>query len=784
MEDNIMTKDRKTRSSILPGDDVDILHSPVDARILSSLIHSIPLRIYAKDTEGTFIFANRDYCRNVGKPLSEILGKNDFDIHPADLAEKYRADDEMIMSSRTTRDIEESWQSIGGETSFIKVVKTPLVDSENPEKVLGTLGVFWDITDRKRVEIEREEERQLLRTLIDSIPSLIYVKDREGKFVIANKAIAEFMQAGSPEQLVGKDDFDYYTSDVASYFASKEKELIQTGEAVNDLVENFTYKGQRFWISTSKTPLRNIEGDIVGLVGVGHDITRIKLIEEQLRESEERYAAVVNQALEGIMLLEPESKRVLDTNMSFRRMLGYSKEELDRLLVYDFVVHDRSEVDHNLRKAIESEELVIGERSYRHKDGHIVIVEVSATLIRYGGQQAVLAVVRDISEKKAAEEERERLKEQLRQAQKFEALGTLAGGVAHDLNNILSGIVGYPELLMNKLPADSELRKPLSVIHDSGVRASTVVADLLTIARSAVCHKQVHNLNTLVQECIASPEFRELKSRHPGISYSHQLGGDQANILCSPVHIKKCLMNLVANGSEACGEHGDIAIRVIDNRTEESGEERQVVLEVADTGSGISPADIGHIFEPFYTRKEMGRSGTGLGLTVVWNTVSDHGGTVTVDSASSGTCFRLIFPQSTAAGGEESAPAGTMQFSENNERILVVDDEQVLRDIACQMLTQLGYRVDAVSSGEMAVEFVRKTPVDLLLIDMLMGPGMNGRMTFKAIRQLYPDIKALIVSGYSEDEDVQAALAAGAKGFVQKPYLMSRLSQAVKMALA
>ena len=355
-----MTQDRSTEMSHLPGIDLEIQNSPVDVKILSSLIHSIPLRIYAKDTKGKFIFANREYCRSVGKALSEILGKSDFDIHPVDLAEKYRADDEMIMASRTTRDIEESWQSIGGETSFIKVVKTPLVDSENPETVLGTLGVFWDITDRKRVEIEREEERKLLRTLIDSIPSLIYVKDREGKFIIANKAIAEFMQAGSPEQLVGKDDFDYYTSDVASYFASREKELIRTGEPVSDLVEEFTFKTKRFWISTSKIPLRNLEGDIVGLVGVGHDITRIKLIEEQLRESEERYAAVVNQALEGIVLLEPHTKRVLDSNASLQKMLGYTAEELEGLQIYDFIMHDRMEVDHNMRKVVESEELIIG----------------------------------------------------------------------------------------------------------------------------------------------------------------------------------------------------------------------------------------------------------------------------------------------------------------------------------------------------------------------------------------------------------------------------------------
>ena len=497
----------------LPGSELEVLHFPFDTKILSSLIHSVPFSVYAKDKNGIFIFSNLNHCKSVGKPLNEILGKTDYEIHPGELAEKYLADDQLIMSSRQTRIIEESWQSIGGQTNYVQVIKTPLIDNEDPDKIIGTLGVFWDISDRKRAEVQVEEERNFLRTLIDSIPALVYVKDTEGRFLIANKAIAEFMKAGTPEELIGKTDFDYYSKEVAQSFADTEKTLLKTGRQENDLIESFTYQGSKFWVSTSKKPFRNLEGKIIGLVGVGHDITHIKLIEEKLRESEERYAAVVNQALEGIYLLDPNSKRVLDSNLSFRKMIGFSEEELAELIVYDFVIHDHQEIDGIIKNVIDLNDFTIGERCYRHKNGYIFNVEVSATLINFGGKQAILVIVRDVSEKKAAEEEKERLKEQLRQAQKFEALGTLAGGVAHDLNNILSGIVSYPELLMNKLPKESELRKPLSVIHDSGLRASTVVADLLTIARSAASNKQLCNLDTIVSEFLESPEFKEIKSQ-------------------------------------------------------------------------------------------------------------------------------------------------------------------------------------------------------------------------------------------------------------------------------
>ncbi len=786
MENNI-----KSEPKDLPGINLEILHFPFDEKILSSLIHSVPFSVYAKDQEGRFIFANLNYCQNVGKSLKEILGKKDKDIHPNDLAEKYLADDRMIMSSKKTRIIEESWQSLGGMTHYIQVVKTPLLDNLNPDKVLGTLGVFWDITEKKQGELQIEEERTFLRKIIDSIPAYIYVKDLNGNFIIANRAVAEFMGTDSPEELVGKNDFAFFPEETAQIFSESEKKLFKTQEPLTDLIEQFPFKGKNYWLNTTKKPLKNREGETIGLVGVGHDITHIKLIETKLRESEERYAAVVNQALEGIYLADPLTKEVLDSNESLRNLIGYSKEELHGLKVYDFVIHDHRKIDNYIRSISSSSEMVISESNYRHRNGYLLNVEVSARLITFVGKKAVLVVVRDISEKKAAEEESERLKEQLRQAQKFEALGTLAGGVAHDLNNILSGIVSYPELIMNKLPPDSDLRKPLSVIHDSGKRASTVVADLLTIARSAASNKLSHDLNTIVREHLDSPECRELLSINTGVTLQHQLEAEAPTILCSSVHVKKCLMNLVGNASEALDTEGIITIKTINRVMKKEDVEKcglsegnYVLLQVVDTGPGISEKDQERIFEPFYTKKEMGRSGTGLGLTVVWNTVSDHGGTVTVESNNSGTCFSLYFPYNKAEIFNEDECLDHIEKSENSEHILIIDDQEMLRDIASEMLKDLGYWVNAVSSGEEAIEFVNETPVDLLLIDMLMDPGINGRVTYETIHRVHPDIRALIVSGYSEDIEVQEALRLGAKEFVQKPYSMTTLSQAVKRALS
>jgi CheY-like chemotaxis protein len=347
-------------------------------------------------------------------------------------------------------------------------------------------------------------------------------------------------------------------------------------------------------------------------------------------------------------------------------------------------------------------------------------------------------------------------------------------------------------LILLQLPDGSNLRKPLLAIHESGKRAATVVADLLTVARGATMAREVHDLNRMVREYLDTPECVKLKNLYPHISHQINLDAKKAFISCSPVHIQKCLMNLVINATEAISDGGIIRV-VTSNRylvPKEKGEQglaegEYVVLTVEDNGSGISETDLEHIFEPFYTRKMMGRSGSGLGLTVVWNTVRDHGGRVKVERRGEITVFQLYFPVVAAVKRRAAKDDDTVvNLNGNQEQVLVIDDEPHLRDIASQILKGLNYRVSLVESGEQAVEFLKKQSVDLVLIDMLMEPGINGRQTYEKIVRLYPGQKAIIVSGFSKSHDVKVALNLGVKKFLKKPYSIEQLGMAVKESLA
>ncbi len=210
-----------------------------EASLLSSLIHSLPLNVYAKNRSGIFIFANAFYCKSVGKDHSEILGKDDFQIHPRELAEKYLADDKRIMESQQTESIEEAWSSIGGKLNYIQVIKSPLYDNQQQKEVIGTIGIFWDITKRKQADIALAEEKNLLRTLIDNLPDYIYVKDLQSRFLLANTTVASLMGVNDPDSLLGKSDFDYYSEKDAQKFRNDEQEIIKSGEAKTDIEESF-----------------------------------------------------------------------------------------------------------------------------------------------------------------------------------------------------------------------------------------------------------------------------------------------------------------------------------------------------------------------------------------------------------------------------------------------------------------------------------------------------------------------------------------------------------------
>ncbi len=398
-------------------------------------------------------------------------------------------------------------------------------------------------------------------------------------------------------------------------------------------------------------------------------------------------------------------------------------------------------------------------------------------------------VARDITEQKIAQSERDNAREQLRKVEKMEAIGLMAGGVAHDLNNILSGVVSYPEILLLELTENDPLYGPLKAIHDSGKRAAAVVADMLTVARGVATVSEVCSLNTIAEEFIDSPEFQNTRSLAPQVKIVLDLTPELWNIKCSPVHIQKILFNLVLNGIEAIDLSGCVSVStenmVIDtkNTTDLPHPGEYVVLRIKDTGKGIPAGDHEKIFEPFYTKKVMGRSGTGLGLAVVWNIVKDHEAVIHVNSDKNGTIFTLYFP---AMSKETAQPKVAVDFSTlcGDGSILIVDDDLTQREIASQMLKKLGYSTVSVSSGEKAVAFFMNNSVDLVLIDMLMGVGINGLQTYEKIIALSPGQKAVIASGFSASKDVEAAIALGAACYIKKPYSFEQLGNAVKFALS
>ncbi len=384
--------------------------------------------------------------------------------------------------------------------------------------------------------------------------------------------------------------------------------------------------------------------------------------------------------------------------------------------------------------------------------------------------------------------EQQKLLKQLHTAQKMEAIGMMAGGVAHDLNNILSGIIAYPEVILLKIPPDDhEIVRKIKKIKDAGLRAAHIVSDLLTISRGGIIQQETTNLNTVINTYFQSPEFFELSSLYPNVTFHKNLARDLENFNCSPVHIIKCLMNLITNAAEAIESKGNITLTTENIKITEPKKNlnlqkgNYIFLSITDDGPGIAEEDITHIFEPFYTKKKMGRSGTGLGLALVWNTIQDHNGEITVQSNNQGTSFDLYFPATNEKDiTPPTAEIGIADFLGDRQPVLVVDDDKHQREIACEILRNLNYEPTSAASGEKAIQYLFNNPTPLIILDMLMGSGINGLTTYRKILQKYPDQKVIIVSGYAEPELIEKAKKLGVKQFLSKPYTISQLGKAVR----
>ena len=653
----------------------------------------------------------------------------------------------------------------------------------------------WESERNQMKEALRKSEENY-RTLIQKIQTAVVIHGPDTRILTCNP-IAQKLLGLTEAQMLGKTaidkDWHFFNADgtlmeVEEYPVNQ---VIAKRQPLRNLVAGVHRPSKELkndvWVLINANPVI-VNDEIVQVIVTFIDITERKRAEEALRESERKYRNLYHYAHVGLFETGLSDAKIIACNQRYCDLAGFPT--VDSAIGMDTIHLYTNPSDRDEVKMLLQEQGYITDHVLQLKNrltGAIFWAEFSART--NPSCDIIEGTIIDISDRKQAEEERLRLQERLSRAEKMESLGILAGGVAHDLNNVLGIVLGYAEfMLLLEKNKSSAIRPQLEAIMKGGQKATTIVEDLLTLARRGVSGRTILNLNKIVTDCLQSPEFTNLTFHHPAVEIKTDLAPDLLNTSGSSVHLGKSIYNLVSNASEAMPKGGIVTIKTMNQYLDEPihgydkiSEGDYVVLSVSDEGEGIHETDIQRIFEPFYTKKVMGRSGTGLGLAVVWGTVKDHDGYINIQSEEGkGSTFTFYLPVAREDLTAEHIAVAISEYMGKGESILIVDDVKGQREIATMILEKLNYSVSSAKSGEEAVEFLKEHRVDLIVLDMIMDPGMDGLDTYRSVLEIYPQQKAIVVSGFSESDRVKTVQSLGAGAYVKKPYDIEKLGLAIK----
>jgi PAS domain S-box-containing protein len=636
----------------------------------------------------------------------------------------------------------------------------------------GILGVARDISDRKRAEDALRESESKYRQLVKHAPAGIYEVDfLNRKFLTVNDVMCEYT-GYTKEEFLSLSPMDILTEESGALFLEMMSKVF-AGEPVPETVE-FQIKGKngrKFWVILYSR-YRYENGLPRGATVVVHDITERRQAEEALRKSEEKYRLLVDHAEEGVFI--DQNDVIQFPNPKARQIMGYSQEELAGMRFIDLIHPQDRERFQGMRYG---DGLAPKDRTTLrliNKTGNELWLEVKAVPILWEGSPALLHLLRDVTQQKT-------LEAQLMHVQKMEAIGTLAGGIAHNFNNLLMGIQGNISLMLMDADSGHPHMERLNTVEKLIESGSKLTGQLLGYARGGKYEARPTDLNRLVQE--TSQTFGLTKKE---IAIHLDLTEGLWHVAADRAQIEEVLMNLFVNAADAMPRGGDLFLATR-NVTEKAlqGKPFKVqpglyaLISVRDTGSGMLPGVMERIFDPFFTTKPVGR-GTGLGLASAYGIMKSHNGYIDVESEQgAGTCFFLYLPASDHQVLQEEAMAsGPLRGSET---LLVVDDEESVLKVAQLMLEKLGYHVLTATSAKEAIRVFtgNKEGIHMVILDMIM-PDMGGGALYEKLKALDPGLRALLSSGYSLDGQATEILRQGCNGFIQKPFGVVDLSRKIR----
>jgi len=733
-----------------------------------------------------FIFYTATYTEPKDEAFALSLGADRFLLKPQEPEVLINILNDLLQESKSG-----AFGSLGEDMEFLR---------HHNEVLFRKLEKKMQDLEAANQELRMLEE--FYRMSFEHITDVIFIADRNHTIFSMSPSVEKAL-GYKPEEFIGRS-----VGNLGNILAAESLELalahiglVFKGEVLPATIYEFRARdGATKFGEVSGSPIIR-DGKVAGMVAVARDITKRRQTEKALQESEKQYK-LLTEKMTDIVWIADMNLRTLYVSPSVQTVLGFSQEERMNQTVDQQIAPD------SLSYGLEAmaAELALEEQShgdpkrqvtllleYYHKDGSTRWMETIISGLRddRGVLIGLHGASRDVTKRQRAEQEKQKLEERLHRAEKMEALGQLAGGVAHDLNNVLGVLSGYSELLLLELPEEHKAKKYVEKILQSTEKGAVIIQDLLTLARRGVVVSDIVSLNGIVDGFLKTPVFEKIKSDHPRVTFRTECDSHLLNIKGSPVHLEKSLMNLLLNAAEAIAEAGEVVIRT-ENRYvdrilighEEVREGDYALLTVSDTGAGIPAEHREKIFEPFFTRKLMGWSGTGLGLPIVWGTVKDQKGYIDVQTKEGeGTTFTLYFPvtREEASAAQQKTPPE--DYRGHGELILIVDDIADQREVASGLLRKLGYAVETVAGGEEAIEFLREKKADLVLLDMIMFPGPDGLETYRSIREIHPRQKTILVSGYSETELVLTAQRLGAGAYVKKPYVMETIGLAIRQEL-